>query len=1222
MKRIVIFLLVTFALTVAKEQLDSTVATTVQLQPAEQQEVSQCQTANKFTHPKRINRDVSRPADALTLAQINSDLAATLQTLKTLRKASSGSSVRPLEPGSIRTNQNLSALLSSHNQQPKIKIYWNDKNGTPAFLFLPTPNNPRAPRSMNSQSLLAQAYTFFESHASLLTLENPVDELVLIDSQQDALGHTHLRFQQHYRGIKVWGADLYVHFVAGQPHVLNGRYFPTPEGVSLVYSLTQEQAVAKAAAFLNYDEQFIHLWEAEKVIYIDTKGRAAAAWHIELGKNIVDDIRMFIDARTGEVLEWYDNRQTGTPKKGSGVDLSGQTRSLDIYDIGGTNYMVNVTKGMFDGNMSNSIADLQGVILIGDARNVEIDNFDSYYYVASTSTTNWPRNAVSLAYTFSLVYDYFLNVHGHKTLDNKQHNISGIVNLGNKYNNAFWLGSIKLFFFGNGDGSKFNDLAGALDVVAHEYGHGVTQYASNLEYQFQSGALNEAFSDFTGVMAEFYADPANGDWLIGEDALPASSQYNCMRNLANPHHQLSLTSVSPSKMSEYYDLSIDEDNGGVHINSTIPGHAFYVMSTKMSREKVEKIIYRAYMHYLTRRSQFVDCRLAAIQAAKDLYRTDGTDALVGQAFDQVEIYGEGGTDPEPPYDPVSGDDFVLAILDDGSDQIVRITSDMPFVQGNAISYGISSTSKPSITEDGSIIAYIDQNHNINLFDAVNMQNYPVSEDGQWHNIAISPRADYVAITPDPAIMPSVISIIDMNAEQTVTRHLYIPTTTEGAEIIPDYADVLDWSIEGGWLIYDCLFSIQDQYGTPSDTWGIYLTNASNEAVIPLFQPDVTLAVGNPSFSSTRDNVIAFDIIEYSENSYDPNYYLYTYDLFSGKFGLIRQNINTFGHPCFSPDDNHVVFQDMSSDNKTHLWQAAMQADQLNADPSSIQDWVYPVGLPVWYATGTRPGGGEALVAEHFDDASFPPSGWMANHLAGDASRGWRRGNVPDHNFSDVNPENVYSAICGYDESNNQIDRLMTPAFDLTGSRPKLTFWAGYNSYWTSNYNVKVTITKSGSLDPDQTIWQLTVEGDDGIEGWAWRQFTVDLSPFGGRQNVRIYWEYSGKDGDLFALDDVLISTDAMSVDQKTSTPQLFDLVTNYPNPFNAITTFSYTISQAGAVQIKIYNMNGRLIDTLVDEYHTAGNYTKSWRADVSSGLYFYRMTSPTGTLTGKAILVK
>ena len=1218
MKKVILFLMIAVSILSAKEQQAVSNKKTIYLKNSTLHKSACVSTQNKFTAPLHVN---TLAADQSVRRGMENDLAAILQRMKQIHTPGLQGMRPSLAVRPFLHSQNLQSILSASRNNTARTIHWNEKNGTPAWMQLPA-SGKLSKRNLDLRSLQMASRDFLQSQASMLMLKNPADELQLIACDQDDLGETHLRYQQVYQGIKVWGADLYLHYnAAGEPKILNGRYAPTPAMVSPAFPLLAKDAVARASAFLGYDAASIRVWQTEKVIYTDGEGRPAAAWHVELGKDIFDDICLFVDAQKGRIIHWYNNLKTGTPRKGSGVDMLGKTRALELYEINGKNYLLNTTKNMFNGTMSDNVSDMSGIILIGDAQNVDPANFEYYYYVSSTATTSWPANAVSLAWTFAQVYDYFKSVHSLTTLDDGTHNITGIVNIGANYNNAFWNGGIKLFCFGNGDGAKFKDMSSAFDIIAHEYGHGVTEYSSNLEYQFQSGALNESFSDFSGVMAEFYVDPGNANWLIGEDCVANTAQYNCLRNLGDPHHAQSMTSDYPSKMSEYYDWPIDQDNGGVHRNSTIPGHAFYLMADKMSREKAEKIIYRAFKHYLTRRSQFVDCRIAAIQASKDLYAGDGTDALVAQAFDEVEVYGDDNTEPDKPYEPVVGDDYILAILDE-SRELIQIKSDMPYQDGAASALGISSLSKPSVTENGSIIAYIDLDGNVNLYDMQEEENYAVTSDGQWHNISISPKADYIAVTPDPEIMPSVIGLIDMEAEETQMRNLYVPTTSEGAEIIPEYADILDWSVEGGWLIYDCLFTVQDEYGNESDTWGIYLTSATSEAVIPLFQPSAEFAVGNPSFSSTRDNVIAFDVIDYSE-SYDyPDYYIHTYDLFTGELGFIHQNRNTFGHPSFSPNDQRIVFQDLSDENVSYLSQAAMQADLLNADASTVQDWVHPVGFPVWYAVGTRPGGGgDAVVEEHFDADEFPPEGWLATHLSGAADEGWRNGNVEDHNFSEINPDNLHSALCGYDANANQIDRLFSPAFDIAGSAPAMSFWAGYDSYWTTNYEVKVYITKSSSTDLDEVIWQQKVEGNDGTEEWDWREVEVELKAYTGRENVRICWEYTGQDGDLFALDDVLIYTDATSVEKKEREPD-YHLLANYPKPFNGTTQISYSIIKPGRARIEIYDVNGRLIKTLVDEYHAAGYFTQKWHADVSSGLYIYRLISADGLSRGKTVLIK
>jgi thermolysin len=119
--------------------------------------------------------------------------------------------------------------------------------------------------------------------------------------------------------------------------------------------------------------------------------------------------------------------------------------------------------------------------------------------------------------------------------------------------------------YGDGDGTTFIEFSGDLDVVGHELSHGVTEATSNLIYQNESGALNEAFSDIMGTAIEFYY--GTGDWTIGEDITPGT---NGIRNMANPNED-----GDPSHWADRYTGT--GDNGGVHINSGIANHWFYLL---------------------------------------------------------------------------------------------------------------------------------------------------------------------------------------------------------------------------------------------------------------------------------------------------------------------------------------------------------------------------------------------------------------------------------------------------------------------------------------------------------------------------------------------------------------------------------------------------------------------------------------------------------------------
>jgi len=145
------------------------------------------------------------------------------------------------------------------------------------------------------------------------------------------------------------------------------------------------------------------------------------------------------------------------------------------------------------------------------------------------------------------------------------------------YCNAFWNG--EQMTYGDGDGAACQPLSGGLDVVSHELTHGVTEFTSGLIYENESGALNEAFSDMMGNTAEFYADrrgldpAAEPDWLIGEDVIAAGPPYGGtnagFRNMGDPRDD-----GDPDHYSERYRGT--NDNGGVHTNSGIPNHAYWL----------------------------------------------------------------------------------------------------------------------------------------------------------------------------------------------------------------------------------------------------------------------------------------------------------------------------------------------------------------------------------------------------------------------------------------------------------------------------------------------------------------------------------------------------------------------------------------------------------------------------------------------------------------------
>jgi len=195
---------------------------------------------------------------------------------------------------------------------------------------------------------------------------------------------------------------------------------------------------------------------------------------------------------------------------------------------------------------------------------------------------------------FGATYAFYWDVFQRDSIDNGGMPILGLVHFSTDYDNAFWDGQGHMFF-GDGDGTMFTPLTNSLDVIGHELTHGVTQYTANLSYVDQSGALNESISDVFGSLVKQYAkkqDAASADWLIGNDIVGPMLQ-PALRSLkapgkANPHDS------QPADMDHFVKTA--QDHGGVHTNSGIPSHAFYVVATTLGGnawEKAGKIWYES-----------------------------------------------------------------------------------------------------------------------------------------------------------------------------------------------------------------------------------------------------------------------------------------------------------------------------------------------------------------------------------------------------------------------------------------------------------------------------------------------------------------------------------------------------------------------------------------------------------------------------------------------------
>jgi len=237
--------------------------------------------------------------------------------------------------------------------------------------------------------------------------------------------------------------------------------------------------------------------------------------------------------------------------------------------------------------------------------------------------------------TWHLYYD----VYGRNSIDDAGLGLDSTVHFGRLFDNAFWDG--RQLVFGDGDGEVFDRFTADVDIIGHELTHGVIQFTANLNYEYQSGALNESWCDVFGSLAKQRAlgqTAAQADWLIGENVL-IGRQY-AMRSMKAPgtaylNHPLLGDDPQPATMDGYYDLPIWDDRGGIHLNSGIPSHAFYLAAVQIGGnawEKAGRVWYQALCQKLTRTATFLDAAAATVQAAREEF---GVGSLEEQAVEKA-----------------------------------------------------------------------------------------------------------------------------------------------------------------------------------------------------------------------------------------------------------------------------------------------------------------------------------------------------------------------------------------------------------------------------------------------------------------------------------------------------------------------------------------------------------------------------------------------------------
>lgn len=844
----------------------------------------------------------------------------------------------------------------------------------------------------------AQCYNFLENAKGLMSINNPSEEFKIIKTEVDELGFTHVKMQQEISGIPVYGSEVIFHSNATESF-LNGRYEETPELESYVPTLQKKQVeeivIQEIGGIQKLKEDKFDLFnldyiKSELVVY-----EGKLVYHLSVYKNIVDLWEYFVDANTGEILDkhlgmckFHNHKSTekcghnhvlneanlmelncppNGPALSNALDLFGENIEINTYEVNGNFYMIDASKSMFDAINSDIPDNPVGAVWTIDAFNTSPENDDFQFDHVASNFSSFPGDAagVSAQYNGGQAYLYFKNIHDRESINGNGGNVIGLVNVadsdGSSLGNAFWNGIA--MFYGNGDNNNFKPLARGLDVAGHEMSHGVIQATANLEYQGESGALNESFADVFGAMID------RDDWLIGEDVVKSGAfPSGALRSLQDPHNGASTGDFNggwqPKLYSERFTGS--QDNGGVHINSGIPNHAFFLFASDpaVGKNRAEKVYYRALDKYLTKSSQFIDARLAIVQAATDLYGSNVANKAKA-AFDGVEIFNGTPTNNQNDLEVNPGDDLILFTTSDQNNLYVADRDGNlifnPLTEENPISV-------PSISDDGTEIVFVNESGKLYYLKLDWSTNSIIEEgvlgfSGTYRNVAFSKdglRMAYLEGDLGNDDFNNEINVFDWVTLSGTEYTLFNPTTVEGvstSDVL--FADVLQFDISGEYVMYDAYNVIESSFGDDIDYWDIgFIKVFDNDSETFTLGTDIQkmftqlpdgVSVGNPTFSKNSDYIVAFDFIE--ENSYD----VLGINTETGDVRSIFEGNDRLGYPSYSNDDDMVIFNAGSTSGFDVIGGAELEENKIESSSASIFLSFDESNIKwgVWFSNGDR-----------------------------------------------------------------------------------------------------------------------------------------------------------------------------------------------------------------------------------------------------------------------------
>ncbi len=482
----------------------------------------------------------------------------------------------------------------------------------------------------------------FFNHLALPFGLTDKDKMKLISTKTGKNNFKHYKYQQYHNGIEVFGASYHIHTSEDKIVSTNGDYLPEID-LNTTPKITTDQAIQFAKEIMGAEEYAATHFHGTALAHDDHETKAilkiidsaipkkSTDYHLVYQVDLhatkpLDQQRYFISAQTGHLIKQFSlHHHQNVPSKG--ITTYYGEKEFRVDSIAPNNFVLQ------DDSRGN------GIITYQDTGSPSLITSDENYFDFTDQING--ESAIDAHYGASRFYDLLIDNFNWNGIDNNGKALQSVVHIGNgiDYVNAYWDGQYA--WFGDGD-CRYNPLT-SLDVVGHEFTHGITQSTANLIYADESGALNESMSDIFGKALEYYEDNENFDWLIG-GRFVAHPNIDAFRSMEDP---------TVDGNPKHYKGTHWEDGADVHYNSGVLNHWFYLLVEgkvdttefgvqynvpSIGMEKAMQIAFLTLTQYMIETTNYPEAYDLTILATQELYGINSPEeAAVKEAWKAVGL---------------------------------------------------------------------------------------------------------------------------------------------------------------------------------------------------------------------------------------------------------------------------------------------------------------------------------------------------------------------------------------------------------------------------------------------------------------------------------------------------------------------------------------------------------------------------------------------------------